>query len=102
MTGISHIPLHIMARHARESGIDVDSELESDEDIPDTLSLIQQHIEAYIARVGNASAEADWQHNDEILRTLRRDYLHFSATYAMGMKPRFGDNGQRKRMHFAG
>ena len=59
-SGISHhysrIPLHIMTRYARESGIDVDSELESDENIPNTLTLIQEHIEAYITRVGTASA----------------------------------------------
>lgn len=100
----SRIPLHIMTRYARESGIDVKSKLDRDEDIPDTLSPIQQHIEAYIARVGNSSTEADWQHNDEILRKLRRSYLHFSAQYSTGMKPRFSedDDSQRKRLHFPG
>jgi len=98
----SRIPLHIMTRFARESGIDVKDKLERDEDIPEALSAIQQRIEAYIARIGNGSTETDWQHNEEWLRQLRHDYLHFSAQYDTGMKPRFGDNGQRKRKYFDG
>jgi len=98
----SRIPLHIMTRFARESGIDVGGKLEDDEAVPDSLSTIQQRIEAYIARIGNGSNETDWQHNEEWLRQLRHDYLHFSAKYAIGMKPRFGDSGQRKRKYFDG
>jgi len=100
----SRIPLHIMARFARENGVDVDGELESDEDIPEALSTIQARIEAYIARIGSASAEMDWQQNDVMLRQLRHDYLHFSAKYEIGLKPRFSaDNDKlRKRMHYDG
>jgi len=95
----SRIPLHIMTRFARESGIDVKDKLERNEDIPEALSAIQQRIEAYIARIGNDSSETDWQHNEP---WLRHDYLHFSAQYSTGMKPRFGDSGQRKRKSFDG
>ncbi len=98
----SRIPLHIMARFARESGIDVTNKLDRDEDIPDALSAIQERIEAYMASIGTASTETDWQQNDGMLRQLRHDYCHFSANYSPGMKPRFNDNGQRKRMHYAG
>jgi len=94
----------MMAGFARESGIDVRDKLERDEDIPEALSTMQERIEAYIARVGTASREADWQHNDSLLRQLRHDYLHFSATYSLGMKPRFSayNDKLRKRMHYDG
>ncbi len=98
----SRIPLHIMARFARENGIDIRSRLENVEKIPDALSAIQERIETYITRIGSASAETDWQHNDGMLCQLRHDYLHFSAIHTLGMEPRFGDNDQRKRMHYDG
>jgi len=98
----SRIPLHIMARFARESGIDVKSKLERIEKVPGALSSIQQRIEAYITSVGTNSKETDWQQNDSLLRPLRHDYLHFSAYYSFGLTPRFSDSGPRKRKHYAG
>jgi len=108
-TGIRHhysrIPLHIMARFARESGIDIKGELEFVERVPDVLGAIQQRIEGYVTSVTANSTEEDWSMNDEVLRTLRHDYLHFSAYYFSlvgAASPRFGNNNQRKRRRHEG
>ena len=99
--GYSQIPLHIMARHARDKGLVLKGSFEKDEAVPAELSEVQNHIEKYVASTSK-SRLTDWQHNEPWLRTLRHDYLHFSARMKTGHDPRINDNKQRTRMTYDG
>jgi len=96
----SRIPLHIMARYARETGIGIKGKLEGVEKVPSALSDAKQKIEKYVASHSRSSAE-DWHHNESWLRKLRHDCMHFSARYEFGNGPRF-INGQRHRKRYYG
>jgi len=83
----SRIPLHIMTKYARESEIDILSQLEDDESISDKLSSVFENIKKYIDKHEDSKA-GDWHHNDPWLCELRGQYLHFSARCEMGLWPR--------------
>jgi hypothetical protein len=93
----AHIPLHIMARFARENGMSLKAELEDDTKIPAELGLVKAKIESYVSRGGNSRPE-DWFGNDSWQRELRRGYLHFSSRKALGHDARW--EGERRRRRF--
>ncbi|MBL1259852.1 MAG: DUF2235 domain-containing protein [Thiotrichaceae bacterium] len=102
----SRIPLHIMARFARDSGLTFDSRFEGNENIPPALELADEEIQAYVgqhqARGAYSSQPADWHDNQRSwLRTLRHDYFHFSARLEIGNGPRY-ENGKRLRGEYDG
>ncbi len=96
----SRIPLHIMAKFARESGIDIKSKLEKKEKIPSPLKAVHEKIKAYINEIEKSRMD-DWYHNEPWLCDLRHDYLHFSAKCEIGLHPRMRD-GKRIRMRYEG
>ncbi len=101
--GYSQIPLHLMAGYARESKINIISELESDEPVPAKLRQVHTKLQEYINAQGPYSSKAeDWHCNDlGWLRQLRHDYFHFSARLKMGHTPCF-KRGQRSRQTHEG
>lgn len=97
----SRIPLHIMARFARESGVSIKEKLENSEQIPGSLLDVHEKLNKYIDKIGKSSKTADWGHNEGWLRDLRHDYLHFSAHLSIAHAPRFR-NYQRIRKTYYG
>lgn len=97
----SRIPLHIMVRFARESGVSIKRKLESTEKIVGSLSNVQQRLNQYVDKVGRKSKPEDWFHNESWLRKLRHDYLHFSAHLSIAHSPRF-QNYKRTRKTYYG
>ncbi|MDZ4262692.1 MAG: DUF2235 domain-containing protein [Pseudomonadota bacterium] len=97
------IPLQIMARAAREKGIVFNDKLfNKKEVIPEALDGVKERIDNYIASAKGRESRADhWHHNEEWLRQLRHDYLHFSAQIEFGLGPRIS-KGKRQRMTYAG
>lgn len=105
----SRIPLHIMARFARENDINIEDKLNDDEEIPRALNRVKQRIEKYIADTdpkrfsARKSSMEDWRHNEVWLRDLRHDYFHFSAKWSFGLKPRLSWwQGKRYRKVYNG
>lgn len=107
----SKIPLHIMARFARESEINIKRKLENVEKIPGALTTTKQRINKYIDDTdpdsrktpAKRSSIEDWQHNEDWLRKLRHDYFHFSAKWTFGLKPRLSWwEGKRHRKTYNG
>lgn len=99
----SKIPLHIMARAAREQGIVFKPNLDRKEKIPEELLAAQAQITAFIdSEQGKASTHSQteyWRNNKEPwLRALRHKHLHFSARDEFGLKPRINKDGQRHRL----
>ena len=93
----SLIPLHLMAKAAREQGIRFKPSLDKDEEIPPELDHVRKEIERYIATTETSRPE-DWHDNHRSwLRQLRHDHLHFSARMEVGYDPRINEQGQRKR-----
>ena len=92
----SRIPLHVMARFAKESDINIEDALYDDEEISSgSLAKAKQRIDQYIVdtdpdkKPKNKSQAEDWHHDNEtLLRDLRHDYFHFSAKWAFGLTPR--------------
>ena len=110
----SYIPLHLMARYARENGLAFYGTLSSRYAIPAALSTVKTAIDDYIDCTATSHA-SDWFRNDAaLLKTLRNQYLHFSAYYdadtvgaTLGTNdPHFtGDDpvtGRRQRVTYAG
>lgn len=104
--GYSRIPLHIMARFARDNGIVFRNDLDRAEEIPPELCAIngvdgvKEKIDAYIANTPQSKAE-DWHHSEAWLRSLRHNHLHFSAKHEFGLKPRY-IKGKRCRLIYDG
>jgi hypothetical protein len=94
------IPLHTMAKFAREEKIVLNPRLDKDEVVPEELSTVKQEIERYVDSTSHSSA-ADWHHNEPWLRKLRHEYFHFSARLEIGNGPRFID-GKRQRIYYDG
>ena len=101
----SRIPLHIMARLARESKISINSKLERDDDIPPELGDVKSKLDSYVNKVigskDKKSSPKDWLEKKSWLCSLRHDYLHFSARYEFGHEPCL-DNGKRYRKQYEG
>ena len=96
----SRIPLHIMAKYARESGIEIKPKLEKKEKIPAALASVYNKVMKYVSSVKKSKA-SDWHHNEPWLCELRNQYLHFSAKCELGLWPRFS-NGKRVRQYYVG
>lgn len=93
----SLIPLHLMAKAARERGVSFKPSLDKDEEIPPDLDHVRAEIDRYIATTEQSRPE-DWHDNSRSwLRQLRHDYLHFSARMEVGYDPRINEQGRRKR-----
>ncbi|MCP4431710.1 MAG: DUF2235 domain-containing protein [Gammaproteobacteria bacterium] len=97
----SRIPLHIMARFARESGVGIKGKLENTEKISGFLTKVQGKLNEYIKSIDRDSAPEHWHNNDSWLKKLRHDYLHFSAYLSIAHSPRF-KNHRRVRKTFYG
>jgi len=102
----SRIPLHIMAKYARDNNIIFKGDLDRDEKIPSELGTAQQEIQQYVAghdSKGSFSSKASHWHGNSIswLPRVRHDYFHFSARLEFGNGPRFID-GKRQRMTYDG
>ena len=102
----SRIPLHIMAKFARENNIAIKRKLEKNEDIPIELSTAQQAIHEYVdkhkGKGAYTSKSDDWQDKKLTwLPALRHNYFHFSARLEIGNGPRFKD-GKRTRQYYDG
>jgi hypothetical protein len=97
----SHIPLQMMARFARQNGVHIHERLESKHPIPAALSTVDSKLRAYVDGASHSTFE-DWFKADPALepewhKTLRHDYLHFSARYGTTMgayKPQWSDEGE--------
>ena len=102
----SNIPLKIMARMARESGIEINPKLEDNAEIilstePDLLWL-EKNIEHYIQAKGNNSKPDDWLDSPFVdIKNIRHDHLHMSAKVEIGYHPRIRD-GKRQRYYYEG
>jgi hypothetical protein len=82
----SFIPLHIMAKFAREQALPVRDGLESDYD-PVDISGLSARLKAYAesAKASGASEASDWSYNvDPAVQELRHQYLHFSGKSEIG------------------
>ena len=97
----SRIPLHIMTKFARESGIAIKTKLENTEKISGFLSDVQDRLNQYIDNVGRDSTPEHWLHNDSWLKKLRNEYLHFSAYLSIAHGPRI-ENYRRTRKTYYG
>lgn len=120
-TGISNlysrIPLQMMAGYAREKDMNFRGSLESGNSIQSDSFLVRvkAEIDRYVNGLGtfqrngttstrNRSGSAHWFYlNNQLIKTLRHNYLHFSAHYdSIGHEPQFtGDNrmtGSRQRI----
>ena len=92
----SRIPLHIMAKFARENKLNIQPLLEDDDPINGkTLTDAKKRIDKYIAETDpkktpkKKSTAEDWHHdNEQLLHDLRHDYFHFSAKWELGLTPR--------------
>lgn len=111
-TGISNhysrIPLHLMAKYAKEEGVKFTNKIKRDYHIDPKkhplLPKVKKEIDKYIAKLSSgASSSHHWiLRNDAMMRKLRYEYLHFSAKYNRegGLEvnaPRFV-NGKRERL----
>lgn len=94
----SRIPLHLMARYAKEQAIDFKEDLQRDERVPDDLSDVKGKIDGYADSVGSSKPE-DWHHNEEWLKKLRHRYFHFSARLEIGNGPNIV-KGKRQRIYY--
>ena len=102
----SRIPLHIMARFARESELVFKSKLARREKIPPALELAYEEILAYVsqhqAKGAYSSQPEHWHDNQRLwLCALRYRYFHFSARLEIGNGPRL-KNGKRQREYHDG
>ncbi|WP_086930353.1 T6SS phospholipase effector Tle1-like catalytic domain-containing protein [Agarilytica rhodophyticola] len=100
----SRIPLRIMARFARENGINILPDLEDENAITGAfLNQVYQRLDAY---ANGGSKKQDWFHNAPWLRQLRHDYLHFSAqletTWGVAAHKPNLVNGRRERVEHYG
>jgi hypothetical protein len=100
----SFIPLHIMAKFAREQGIPVRDRLETKYD-PSSISGLSDRLKAYAerAKASGASEASDWSYNlDPSVRELRHGYLHFSGKSQIGFNLRTSSAGFKepcRRVH---
>jgi len=99
----STIPLHLMAKEARDKGIVFNDRFDDDEVVPAELDKVQKAIQGYIDTHTPSSSQAvDWHDNDRgWLRRLRHEYFHFSARMMPGHDPRI-INGKRIRKVYRG
>ena len=98
----SLIPLHLMAKAARNKGIELEGRFDKDEKIPPELEHVRNEIDDYIATTPQSNPE-DWHDNKRPwLRRLRYDYLHFSARMEVGYDPRINEQGERERYTYDG
>ena len=105
----SKIPLHIMARAAREHKLVFKVKLDRKEKIPEELTelikardMIHAYIDSATSKLGREEQSAYWLNNKEQwLKDLRHKHLHFSAKHEFGLKPRFKD-GKRHRQTYDG
>lgn len=108
----SNIPLKIMADYAtKEATLKINAKLQDRIDQilkKETLLLAaQEHIEKYIASIGNNSKPEDWLDVKSKwaanfdMKTLRHDHLHMSAKMAVGYFPRF-ESHKRRRYYYEG
>lgn len=86
----SHIPLHMMASHARQWGVDFTSAVEGRHPVPVELAGIHSTLLA-AAGSGQCSSASAWFGKDPALdppwhKWLRNTYLHFSALYGLAAK----------------
>src|SRR5690625_1631050 len=97
------IPLRIMARVARENGINIARFLELDTEVRvvGDLKTLEDKIEEHIAQGASGSSAASWHGNTPLLKRIRNQYLHVSAHYSFGMEPRF-KKGKRYRVEHYG
>lgn len=93
----SYIPLHLMAKHAKENALTFDASLESNYPIPEDLDEINK-------QVNNVSKIWRSLNTDE-MKKLRHKYLHFSSFYGVTLNandPQFTNNdnmnGSRERI----
>lgn len=99
----SKIPLKIMAKFCREEGvtlIDEFPEKVSTEGESESLRSIDSTLMDYV-NSGTPSEADDWQVTTPLLNEVRNRYLHMSARYDIGMKPRFR-RGLRTRKTYRG
>jgi len=77
----SFIPLHIMAKFANDKGLNISVD---GFPMPNAdLDNLKQNLDNYISRVGASSSANDWiNDNSNSMKSLRHDYLHFSAFYS--------------------
>lgn len=97
----SKIPLHLMAKYAKESGITLKGKLSRDESVPAKLKSVESNIHQYVGSCGTRSSSGDWDKNDGWLKTLRHDHLHFSAYLSFAHGPRI-EGGVRVRKIYHG
>lgn len=100
----SKIPLNIMAKEMQGQGFTFRKVMANDEKIPDTepeLQKVQPKLESHAT--GASKTDPDrWRANREPwLKTLRHDYLHFSARMQPGHDPRI-EKGRRQREKYPG
>lgn len=100
----SKIPLNIMAKEMRGQGFVFIDEMVRDEKIPDSEQLlvdIQPKLESHASGASKTDPNY-WRANREPwLKSLRHDYLHFSARMQPGHDPRIV-KGQRQREKYPG
>jgi hypothetical protein len=110
----SYIPLHLMARFARENGLAFYGSLDTRYAIPAGLAAMKTRIDDYIDCTARSRPDDWFLDTSADMKTLRNQYLHFSAYYdadtvgaALGTNdPHFtGDNpvtGRRQRLSYPG
>jgi len=101
----SRIPLRLMAEFARENGVNIKPTLEVEQPVPVTDPVLQQANAVVTSAVkagrcttpefwfsANPAADPPW------LKSLRHDFLHFSAHYdRVGRSPQWADGSFEKR-----
>lgn len=100
----SRIPLNIMAKEMRGQGFTFNNDMSREEKVPKTeplLNDVKQKLESHAS--GASKTDPDhWRANREPwLKSLRHDYLHFSARMQPGHDPRF-EKGRRQREKYPG
>lgn len=99
----TYIPLGHMTAFAERTGLNFDP-IDQHYPIPGALAAIKALVDAHVAaHEGGGSTAEHWINmNTPVYRTLRHDYLHFSAYYNISNPPQWsnGDamNGVRQRI----
>jgi len=94
----SNIPLKIMAEYViKETKIKLSDKLKRRADLilkQSKLTALDDDVKSYVASTSSSKPQ-DWLDNDEI-KNIRHDHLHFSSHLSIGYRPRFS-KGKRKR-----
>lgn len=104
----SRIPLKIMGDFAEANGVTFNAvALSRVCNVPPNLTHIRNLLESHAAvPAGRQSLPQDWWGNEQHLKDLRHQHLHFSAMYGtLGMAPNWDPNvmlGERKRLNYSG